>query len=256
MRTIKDTKDRFCAPTPDETVFQQRLAALQVQNDSLSLERDAALSMQKECLVCYETLPGVACRGAASHFLCRSCFTSMVTSQCNDFGGFTSNTRHIVCSFCRSEYAEPDVFSTCEGKALHTYIDAKEQAVRAEEESIAAGQLALERARHQDEMMVLEARLLANQAERQAKTVQRHRIKIVSEILETRCPHCKLAFQDWEACFAVKHEGTMGSKTFGCLKYFCGWCLDPFQDSRSCHEHVKTCHLNQNPRYRGGYHGN
>ena len=255
MRALKDLRDRFCAPTTEETVFQQRLAALRDQNDSLALERDAALSVQKECLVCYETLSGVACTGAEMHFLCRACFSSMVSSQCHDFGSFTSNRRHTVCGFCQSEYPEHDVFRTCEGNALGAYIDAKELAVRTEEESIAAGQLALERARHQDEMMALEARMLSDQTERQAKNVQRHRIKIISDILETRCPHCKLAFQDWEACFAVKHEGSMGNKTFGCLKYFCGWCLDPFQDNHTCHEHVKKCPLNQNPTYRGGYHG-
>ena len=255
MRALKELKGRFCLPTAEETVFQQRIAVLREQYDSLALERDTTLSLQKECLVCYETLPGVACRGVEKHFLCRACFSSMVTSQCNDFGGFTSNTRHIVCSFCRAEYPETDVFGTCGERALCAYINSKERAVRAEEESIAAGQLAIERSKHQDEMMALEARMLADQSERQSKNIQRHRIKIISEILETRCPHCKLAFQDWEACFAVKHEGSMGNKTFGCLKYFCGWCIDPFEDSHACHEHVKYCRLNQNPRYRGGYYG-
>jgi len=61
------------------------------------------------------------------------------------------------------------------------------------------------------------------------------------------------AFTDWDACFAVKHEGVLGDKTFGCLKYFCGWCLDPFQNSGSCHEHVKICRLNQ--KNHGGYFG-
>ena len=53
----------------------------------------------------------------------------------------------------------------------------------------------------------------------------------------------------------MKHEGALGEKTFGCLKYFCGWCLGPFPDSSSCHKHVKYCALNQNPKYRGGYYG-
>jgi serine/threonine protein kinase len=255
MRVLREIRDRFCAPSAQETVFQQRLEALQVETDALSLARDAVLSTHRECLVCYETGAGVACKGAEGHFLCRECFSSMVNSQSNDFGGFTSNRRHIVCSYCRAEYPESDVCGTCDNTTLIAYLDAKERAVRIEEESRAAGQLAIERAAHQDEMMALEARLLSDQAERRAKTVERHRKKIISDILETRCPHCQLAFEDWEACFAVKHEGVMGSRTFGCLKYFCGWCLGPFEDSSSCHEHVKSCRLNHNPTYRGGYYG-
>ena len=255
MRFLRDIRDRFCALSAEETVFQQRLDMLQVQTEALTLARDAVLSTQRQCLVCYETSAGIACKGAEGHFLCRECFSSMVNSQSNDFGGFTSNGRRIVCSYCHAEYPESDVCGTCDNATLNAYLDAKERAVRTEDESRAAGQLAIARAVHQDDMMALEARLLSDQAERRAKNVERHRKKIISDILETRCPHCQLAFEDWEACFSVKHEGVMGNKTFGCLKYFCGWCLDPFENSSSCHEHVKSCRLNQNPRYRGGYFG-
>jgi hypothetical protein len=139
-------------------------------------------------------------------------------------------------------------------------MSAKEAAVRAEEESRAAGRLEERDRRHADEVLALETRMMSDEAEKRVKNVQRHRLRIIHEIIETRCPHCGLTFSDWEGCFAVQHRGELQTasgvaNTVGCLKYFCGWCLDPFLDSGSCHEHTKSCPLNQHPRYRGSFSG-
>jgi len=78
-----------------------------------------------------------------------------------------------------------------------------------------------------------------------AATIATHRNKIIRDIIETRCPNCDLTFSDWDACFAVKHEGSYvvngQEKTVGCMKYFCGWCLEKFDNNSECHKHVKIC---------------
>ena len=195
MRTLKDINDQFCKLTQLDSVFHDRLEALVSENAALSLAKDVSSFDRMQCSVCYELESGILCSNtdvAEQHFICRACLSSMMSSQCNDFGAFTSHDRHIVCCFCSAAYPETAVCGACDNAALNAYIAAKEAAVRAQEESKAAGQREVDRARHQDEMMALEARFISDLEEKRAKNVQRHRLRIVSEILETRCPHCQL----------------------------------------------------------------
>ena len=265
MRRLRQTKSDCCPLSSSaEAVYQQRMAQLVTENEAMRLARDVAVAVseERECQICFDTGVGIACRGSDRHFVCKSCVSTMVTTQCNDFGGFTGHGRHIVCSFpsCNSKYPEEVICRSCDSAALNAYMAAKEAAVRAEEESRTAGQLEEINRRHADEMMALEARLLSCEADKRAKNVQRHRLRIINDVIETRCPHCSLTFSSWDGCFAVQHRGELQlasgvTKTFGCLKHFCGWCLGPFPDSASCHEHTKACHLNQHPRFRGSYSG-
>jgi hypothetical protein len=67
--------------------------------------------------------------------------------------------------------------------------------------------------------------------------VRRHRKSIIEEILELRCPRCKLVFYDFNDCFALTCDGC------GCG--FCAYCLkDCGQDA---HRHVAQCDMNRAP---------
>jgi hypothetical protein len=61
-------------------------------------------------------------------------------------------------------------------------------------------------------------------------------------------------FSDWDNCFAVQHASEMpGRGTFGCMKYFCGWCLAACNGNGEAHQHVLQCPQNPN---KGSYGGN
>ena len=89
----------------------------------------------------------------------------------------------------------------------------------------------------------------------QTPSAERHRLKIIEDILTLRCPHptCNLVIIDFDGCFAVQHsEGGQGIHKQGCGLYFCGWCLEKCWTNADCHNHVKACRHNLHP---GSYYG-
>jgi hypothetical protein len=49
-----------------------------------------------------------------------------------------------------------------------------------------------------------------------------HRHRILNEVIVTKCPHCHLAFSEWDSCFAVEHSivGSGGEVVAGCQKFW------------------------------------
>ncbi len=95
-------------------------------------------------------------------------------------------------------------------------------------------------------MLELQNRYEQDEKKREEATVEQHRAKIVNDYLSIKCPHCRLTVLDFEGCFSVKHEAEYKdnrgiTKTIGCAKFFCGWCMAPFNNSSDCHAHVKQC---------------
>ena len=257
-----------------EQLAQDQIRERREQNEriqTLISQIDTNPTLKKslnECVLCKDTILGIFCHGQHErHFLCINCLSEMTGSQSRDFQKFTNQGGKILCAYCSnlkapstpeiSYYQEAEICNVVREDSLKCYLKAKEDAVRVEEDSKAAGQFELMKAKHSSELLALEEKFSDKPWIRQQKRIERHRLRIISEILETRCPHCNQAFLDWDACYAVKHESTIvtsdGPKTYGCLKHFCGWCLDPFPDSSSCHSHVKVC--NMNIKHKGGYYG-
>lgn len=55
------------------------------------------------------------------------------------------------------------------------------------------------------------------------------------EIDTLMTPCCSTALLDFDGCFAIHCS---------CNAFFCAWCMDIYQDSHICHEHVKECTKN------------
>lgn len=68
--------------------------------------------------------------------------------------------------------------------------------------------------------------------------VEYHKNKIIEDIFNTKCPHCKKVFYDFTDCFAIKCSN--------CNNFLCGWCLTGFTNSNKCHDHVRKCNLSKN----------
>lgn len=84
-----------------------------------------------------------------------------------------------------------------------------------------------------DDAVVVHEAANGNQEARRAAMVRRAqilRLRIIDEILTTRCPACHRAFHDFNGCFAI---------TCTCRAHFCGWCLQLCD--RDAHPHVIKC---------------
>ncbi|KAJ1428017.1 hypothetical protein B484DRAFT_348798 [Ochromonadaceae sp. CCMP2298] len=62
------------------------------------------------------------------------------------------------------------------------------------------------------------------------------RNKVIEDILTTKCPRCKKAFQDFEGCFALTCSN--------CPCAFCAWCLADC--GSNAHNHVASCSAKTN----------
>lgn len=65
------------------------------------------------------------------------------------------------------------------------------------------------------------------------KTAAKLRMKIVNEILTLSCPRCKMAFVDFDGCFALTCNNQ------ACRCGFCAWCLEDC--GADAHKHVVNC---------------
>lgn len=223
-----------------------------------------------ECSICYEETPvkeAVTCGGGSMvHRVCPDCFALDVISQI-DQGLFTKNGRQIVCSQCNitkpkifAPYAEYVVTSKCAGSsdAIGAYIKAREEAVESEMESKKNAEQRQLEIKYEAEKFELRMELEQDITKRLEAAVALHSFKVMNDLIVTKCPHCQLAFADWEHCFAVEHAFEMPggkgkkNKTLGCKKFFCGWCLAPFADTDACHRHVFNCKESLN---RGSVYG-
>eukprot|EP00122_Pirum_gemmata_P013880 Pgem_evm1s12928 len=68
-------------------------------------------------------------------------------------------------------------------------------------------------------------------------TVSKHLRFIEEELLTLKCPKYGHAFFDFEGCAALQ------CRTCSC--HFCAYCLAETENSRRCHDHVRTCSVKQ-----------
>jgi hypothetical protein len=67
---------------------------------------------------------------------------------------------------------------------------------------------------------------------------------IVEEILTLKCPRCRKAFVDFDACFALRCRDAADN---GCRAEFCAFCLALCGTNAHAHQHVAQCPFNINP---------
>ena len=207
-----------------------------------------------ECAICSdEKIPaskGAFCSNLVSpHFFCgaahNGCFSNMVLSQARDIHSFERNGDSIVCAYCVA--LVPKVVSTFDllplaqqisGEAFCQFISAGKSVVEKKAE-VVKEKLQLQ---HSNEIQLLKEGNIKDKGMRMKAATERHRLKIIEDILTLRCPHCNLVIVDFNGCFAVQHkEYDAGSYQQGCGLYFCGWCLEKFGTSAACHNHVRVC---------------
>ena len=78
---------------------------------------------------------------------------------------------------------------------------------------------------------------VAEMAAGREKKVLLLRKQIIEEILTLKCPRCKLAFLDFDGCFALS--------CMGCKCGFCAYCLEDC--GNDAHRHVANCRYNIAP---------
>ena len=269
MRDLVCISQNFHTPTPMEEHLTERNNDLIAQLQGLELQKDVKAMQDTEiaykCEICFdEKVPaskGGFCSNVASpHFFCgvthNDCFSDMVSSQAGDQNNFERNGDSIVCAYCVAFV--PKVVSTFDlsliakqsnTEALGQFISAGKFVVQTKAE-VALEKRQLE---HADELQKLREAHIEDKGARMKAATERHRQKIIEDILTLRCPHCNLVIIDFNGCFAVQHsEGEQGRYKQGCGLYFCGWCLEKCRTNDDCHNHVKACQHNLHP---GSYYG-
>ena len=70
--------------------------------------------------------------------------------------------------------------------------------------------------------------------EGRAERLQRWRQRFIESILTLKCPRCTTAFTDYDGCDSL----TCANRN--CGAFFCALCLEPFNNSGECHDHVSN----------------
>jgi interleukin-1 receptor-associated kinase 4 len=279
LRTLKNIEELHPRSALEASMLQaQDEVAAEVQQ--LRLHRDiverrelALRGAEHTCCVCMDTFPlsqGVLCAGSGdpehgNHFFCNSDLNDMISSQCSDINTFVRFGCKVVCCVCLATpvaVGEPQVQTEIDlsvlgahasKEALVQFVVANRTAVEDLSERRRVAESALARERHADELQALRDSMLLDREVKLASSVQRHRLRIIDDILTLKCPHCSVAMLDFDGCFSVEHRSD-GAQQQGCGRHFCGWCLNPFEGSGACHAHVKMC-ARAPARNRGSYHG-
>ena len=259
------------------TLLAEEVERLRLQRDVDDHCRIAEQEKVFECCVCYDEFvlsKGVLCSGHSSngggveqHFFCNSDLSDMVCSQCSDMGNFVRFGCKSVCCMClaipvplgepqvQSEFNIETLGAHATAEALGAFLLANRRAVEELSERKRVAELERAREQHADELQALREKLIEDKAVKLEASSQRHRLRIVNDILTLKCPHCEVAMFDFDGCFAVEHRADgNGPMQQGCGRYFCGWCLAPFEGSQACHAHVKICD-SAPARHKGSYYG-
>ncbi len=267
--------DLHQASTLESSLLQIR-DQLTAENELLSLRLDVAdrLSMESmhNCIVCSNTFPltkGVMCPRedvkdvSECHFFCDEDFSDMINSQCSDIGQFIKFGCKIVCPMCLAlpvlqgevqVQTQLSLSAHVTEESLVSYIDACRRADRDLEDRKNDVERTRDQERHMDEMQALREENLDNKTAKLTASAERHRQRIINDILTLKCPHCGVTVFDFDACFAVQHSSD-AMRGQGCSRFFCGWCLAPSEGSAACHSHVKVCPAAPANR-RGSWNGN
>jgi hypothetical protein len=190
----------------------------------------ATIKLDSQCSICMEYFArdnklGALCPG--NHLVCWNCFGEYIdAAKAADAINYADTAGRLCCPdpACKKGYdiirnavhAPEAIMQALRDFEMQNLVQ-REVAVALEEEAI----------RWKEE---LERVKLMSERDQELYHLKR---EICEEILNVRCPRCKIVFVDFDGCFAL----TCGNNT--CRAGFCAWCQ---QDCGSdAHGHVPHC---------------
>ena len=165
--------------------------------------------LKSECVNC--------CREVEPHAFCLECFSNQVMHQCEpDFRAhLIGNDSNIVCELClHHNPPEISIFSLETISRGSGNVVEKFLATRVEIVEIRT--FNEQQAKYEAKIGAMRDELARLTNDRQ-QVVVKHRLHILENILNLRCPRqsCKAVFDDFDGCFAVTCHA--------CLCGFCAW---------------------------------
>jgi len=223
MRAVVQALSRICSlhqTSARESSLLRTQEQLVAENERLVLQRDVddrlAQEPKHECVVCYDTFPlssGVLCdhsnanahtnananvNGSEQHFFCDEDFSNMISSQCSHMAPFIKFGCKIVCQMClairvpigETQVQSPMSLSTLQAhaseEAFASYMAAGLAADRDLEDRKVEAERVMVRERHEDEMQELRDEVIADKVSKLEAATQRHRQRIINDILTLR----------------------------------------------------------------------
>jgi len=191
-----------------------------------------------QCSSCLDDIyldQGVSC--PSGHYFCasphgnQSCMANLIESQ---IPCVKAQKEALLCPICKREFVNQRVASMVSdaswGKLQKAIVDSKLASQCAEMQRDFDSRLQRKVDELYEKFASDGSAALKEQGRKGAE-------KARSEALNLACPHCDTVYYDFEGCMAL----TCSS----CQKHFCGYCHKQTQNSRSCHDHVRECDMNQ-----------
>ena len=191
-----------------------------------------------QCSSCLDDIyidQGVSC--PCGHYFCatpiddQSCMAKLIESQ---IPCVKAQKEALLCPICKGEFVNQRVASMVSdaswGKLQKAIVDSKMASQCAEMQR----DFDLRLQRKVDDLY----EKFASDGSAALKEQGRNGAeKARSKILNLACPHCDTVYFDFEGCMALQCSS--------CRKHFCGYCHKKTENSRSCHDHVRECDMNQ-----------
>lgn len=195
------------------------------------------ISAHRICIACRDqTLDSKGYKCSKQHFYCWECFGDYIKSALDPdhIGQPYDDEGNINCSECKELYQIHELARIAPKEVLDNLmklkVQVKERQVRDETEKDVTKRM-------EEEF----ARIQALSAEE--REIELLRLGIINDILTLKCPRCKVAFTEFDGCFALKCGNTL------CKAAFCAWCLSDCGEN--AHPHLRTCPENRTGDYFG-----
>jgi serine/threonine protein kinase len=264
IRIINIIRDKYHPSNSEVSFLEEQLRKEREITERFSLEKDIKkIQDSREKNYVPEVIPDVFCGSCRykkpvwkgiecsnrinPHFICAGeggCFNELVISQAEDHGDFVNNNSEVVCLQCSALVPSvrslfPSFWKETDAAAHDAYIKAVKEVVRRK----ASADLEKFMVQHRHELKVRAVSGIEDPVLRLKASAGLHREVICESILTLHCPWCNVAWFDFSSCFAVQHKfyDPTTSKSGGCGKYFCGWCMEKCDSDQQCHDHVHDC---------------
>lgn len=196
------------------------------------------MQCHRQCGICLEDILMSKAWGCSSgHFLCAECFCSYAksTQEPGTMRRIVDEEGNLACPHdgCEKKYVIPYLLRQSKGadeeevQSIHSELEKLKIAVHSRRDIKAA--LKVQKMELEAEFQRIQQ--IMNLEEREAEIL---RLEIIDSILTLRCPNpgCRLAFLDFDGCFAVRCQH--------CRCEFCAWCTTYYNMS-DAHRHVAHC---------------
>jgi hypothetical protein len=215
---VAGVKDACVKAEADMERGQAQLHMQIVANGGVGLQ----LEEEQTCVVCFETCrgydAGIKCDGSEPHFMCNECVMASVQSSITDEPSKQDlRGGRLACPLKTFPHTEYSCNATCyDDRIVAKKVDAATfDAYLQVRLKLAETKIARE-ANAEMEQKIAAA---IKQMDAEGPKVFQAQQYICDEILTMRCPHCKMAFADWDGCNALYCTYA------GCGCNFCAFCL-------------------------------